>query len=76
MKRKLVDVKELSAQMRAAYEQKEKTEKEKEHPRVWENDGLEAQRQRALRLLGDRWLLSPTHSPIKGNYDGWPRVSR
>ena len=77
MKRKLVDVKDLSAQLRAAYEQKEKTEKEdKQYPRVWEHDGLEAQRQRALRLLGDRWLLHPTHSPAKGNYDGWPRVSR
>lgn len=70
MKRKLVDVTELSAQLRERL--KEKTEKI--FPRVWEDDGLEAQRQRALKILGDRWLLHPKHSPTKGNYDGWPRI--
>ena len=28
--------------------------------------------QNAMDFLGDRWLLSPKHSPKKGNYSGWP----
>lgn len=29
--------------------------------------------QNALDFLGDRWLLSPKHSPKKGDYSGWPK---
>jgi len=29
--------------------------------------------QNAMDFLGDRWLLSPKHSPKKGNYSGWPK---
>lgn len=34
---------------------------------------LEAQRQRSLARLGERWLLHPIHSPKKGDYNGWPK---
>jgi hypothetical protein len=29
--------------------------------------------QNALDFLGDKWLLSPKHSPKKGDYSGWPK---
>ena len=29
--------------------------------------------QTAMEFLGDRWLLSPKHSPKKGDYSGWPK---
>lgn len=46
--------------------------KEQEPAPVWADEEMETKRQRALSLLGDRWLLHSTHSPVKGNYDGWP----
>ena len=66
MKRKLVDIKALSEQVRAAYAEIA--------PAVWIDEGMEAKRQRAQRILGERWLLHPTHAPRKGNYDGWPTM--
>lgn len=44
----------------------------KEAPPVWGVEDLDVKRQRALRILGDRWLLHPKHSPKKGDYNGWP----
>jgi hypothetical protein len=42
-------------------------------PPVWGVEDLDEKRQRALGILGDRWLLHPKHSPKKGDYNGWPK---
>jgi len=45
----------------------------KEAPPVWGVEDLDEKRQRALKILGDRWVLHPNNAPKKGNYDGWPK---
>ena len=45
----------------------------KEASPVWGVEDLDEKRQRALKILGDRWLLHPKHSPKKGDYNGWPK---
>jgi hypothetical protein len=45
----------------------------KEVPPVWGVEDLDEKRQRALKILGDRWVLHPNNAPKKGNYDGWPK---
>ena len=35
----------------------------KEASPVWGVEDLDEKRQRALKILGDRWLLHPKHSP-------------
>lgn len=38
---------------------------------VWGVPDLDQKREAALITLGERWLLHPSHSPKKGNYDPW-----
>jgi hypothetical protein len=57
--RKLVDVKQFLIR--------------KETPPVWGVEELDVKRADALKLLGDRWLLHPKHSPVKKDYSGWPK---
>ena len=45
----------------------------KEAPPVWGVEDLDEKRQRALKILSDRWILHPKHAPIKGDYNGWPK---
>ena len=45
----------------------------KEKPPVWGVEELDVKRADALKLLGDRWLLHPKHSPVKKDYSGWPK---
>ena len=45
----------------------------KETPPVWGVEELDAKRADALKVLGSKWLLHPKHTPIKGDYNGWPK---
>lgn len=38
---------------------------------VWGVLDLDTKREAALKILGERWLLHPKHSPAKSNYDAW-----
>jgi hypothetical protein len=49
-----------------------KAEQRAKIPTYFLDHALEAKRRRALEILGDRWLLHPSHAPLKGDYNGWP----
>jgi hypothetical protein len=42
-------------------------------PNVWGVEDLDIKRVQALKVLGNKWLLHPKHSPIKSDYSGWPK---
>lgn len=44
-----------------------------EPPPVWGVEELDDKRNAALKILGERWLLHKKHSPIKADYNGWPK---
>ena len=50
-----------------------KAEEAAKIPTYFLDHALEAKRRRALEILGDRWLLHPSHAPLKGDYNGWPK---
>ena len=59
---------QIANAVRAKHEERAKI------PTYFLDHALEAKRRRALEILGDRWLLHPSHAPVKGNYDGWPKM--
>jgi hypothetical protein len=56
-----------------ANEVRAKAEQRAKIPTYFLDRRLEAKRRRALEILGDRWLLHPSHAPLKGDYNGWPK---